>query len=113
VEISRITVERSPDPLHLEGQTGSRTAAVIEDRERIGRVVEFLRSRDRGWQEHGDTFPVSEYRVILHTYGGDTTCIYDCGDLFGAPVGGRKRLRRMTRGEVDEFRSILGLPQAR
>jgi len=109
-QISRITITRENIP---GGDNPPPTVPVIEDRDQIVRIAEFLAAHSRGWREPCDTFPIPRYNIVLESPQGSPFYLWDGGGWIGGPVEGGNRLRSMSEAEMREFRNLLSIPQIR
>ena len=92
---------------------GLGAAAVITDRNKIDRFVNFVNSRQDRWKKPWDTFPAGMYTVVVKHNDDMVAVFWPSSGHIGGREGGQgadsNRLRPLSDDEWSELQSILDL----
>ena len=104
--VTRITVAKI-DESTADLDAPSPRYPVIEDRERIGQVIKFLRVHGNDWETPKGSFPNRQYAIKIDTEGDKHLLVWLGDQWIGGPVGNANQLQNLKPREIKEFREIL------
>ncbi len=85
----------------------------ITDRVKIEQFVEFVNSRDTGWKQPWDTFPLGQYTVLVERNGEPVAVFWPSADHIGgrgqAEDAASNRLHTLTNEDWQLLRRILDI----